>query len=86
MFNPAKCAKTIKNDFIDYITTTFHFNDEGCGSNSLYEKFRIELEKVVAKGPYIDINYAFSKGKTMNQLIDEGILSAEFRNLEIKNH
>lgn len=84
MFNPAKCAKTIKNDFIDYITTTFHFNDEGCGSNSLYEKFRIELEKVVAKGPYIDINYAFSKGKTMNQLIDEGILSAEFRNLEIK--
>ena len=83
MFNPAKGAKTIKEDFIDYITTTLHFNDEGDGPNSLYEKFRNELERVVAKGPYVDINCAFSKGKSINQLIDEGILSSEFRNLEI---
>ena len=83
MFNPAKGAKTIKEDFIDYITTTLHFNDEGDGPRSLYEKFRNELERVVAKGPYVDINCAFSKGKSINQLIDEGILSSEFRNLEI---
>lgn len=83
MFNPAKGAKNIKEDFIDYITTTLHFNDEGNGQNSLYAKFRNELERVVAKGPYVDINCAFSKGKSINQLIDEGILSTEFRDLEI---
>lgn len=82
MFNPAKGAKIIKEDFIDYITTTLHFNDENEGPSSLYAKFREELEKIIAKGPYVDINCAFLKGKSINQLIDEGVLSPEFRNLE----
>lgn len=82
MFNPAKGAKTIKEDFIDYITTTLHFNDEGKGPDSLYSKFKDELEMAIAKGPYVDINCAFLKGKTINQLIDEGVLSPEFRNIE----
>lgn len=83
MFNPAKGAKNIKEDFIDYITTTLHFNDEGSGEHSLYSKFRNELERVISKGPYVDVNCAFAKGKTINQLIEEGILSSEFKNLEI---
>ena len=51
MFNPAKGAKTIKEDFIDYITTTLHFNDEGDGLSSLYEKF---INKLAAKARILD--------------------------------
>lgn len=82
MFNPAKGAKRIREDFIDYITTTLHFNDESAGPGSLYAKFRENLERVISKGPYVDINCSFLKGKSINELIDEGVLSPEFRNLE----
>lgn len=83
MFDPGKSAKIIKEDFIDYITTTLHFNDQNDGPDSLYEKFRDELEQIITKGPYIDINSAFLKGKTINELIDEKILSEKFRDLEL---
>jgi len=83
MFNPAKGAKNIKNTFINYVTTSLEFpKDPNTGYSELGDAFRKELSNTVAKGPIIDLSYSFEKGKTINQLIDEGILSKEFRNLE----
>ena len=82
MFNPAKGAKKIKEDFVDYITTTLHFPDEGQGPNSMFSLFKEQLEETVAKGPFVDLNNAFAKGKSINELIEEGVLSPLFREIE----
>ena len=77
MFNPVHGSEAIKRDFIEYITTTLHFN-----SPEMRASFQKQLEEVIAKGPYVDLNSAFAKGKTVNQLIDDGVLSPLFRDLE----
>ena len=79
MFSPITASQNIRNGFIDYITTTFHFADAG------YEKeFKRALEKegAVAKGPYLDIGGSYETGKSLDQLIEEGEASLLFRDLE----
>lgn len=83
MFNPAKSSKKIKESFIDYITTALNFPIDGDEDVvSFGKKFRSELDKIICKGPYVDINTNFVKGKTINELIEEGMLSPLFADIE----
>ena len=77
MFNPAKAAKNIKNEFIDYITTSYSFAD-----SKLQEQLKKELIKSIDKGPIIEINDVFTTSLTIRQLIDKGIISPLFLDLE----
>lgn len=79
MFSPITAAQNIRNGFIDYITTTFHFAD-----TSYEENFKTALAKegAVAKGPYLDIGGSYETGKSLDQLIEEGEVSPLFRDLE----
>lgn len=79
MFSPMTAATNIKDGFIDYITTSFHFAD------STYEEaftHALEEEGAVARGPYLDIGGSYETGKTLNQLIDDGAASVLFKKLE----
>ena len=79
MFNPAEASKNIKDEFIDYIATSFSLSD------SEYEKlFRDALNKngTISRGPMIDIKDIFKSGKSIEELINEGVLSPLFRDLE----
>jgi len=83
MFNPAKSTKNIKEEFIDYITTALNFPIDGDKDVVNFGKqFREELEKTICKGPYVDINTNFVKGSSTNELIEEGILSPLFKEIE----
>lgn len=77
MFNPARAADEIKKEFIGYISTTFHFRD-----NDIQNKLLSELDKTVSNGPFIEIKDTFLEGKSIRSLIDEGILSPLFEELE----
>lgn len=77
MFNPAKAADEIKKEYIGYISTTFHFRNP-----KLQEKFVEELDKTVSNGPFIEIKDSFKSGASIRTLIEKGILSPLFAELE----
>lgn len=77
MFNPAKASFDIKREFIDYIRTANHFSDREMG-----ESFVRELHRTVSKGPILDIKDTFEPSKSIEELIQEGVLTQEFRELE----
>lgn len=78
MFNPASASKKIKEEFINYLTTAF----KTCNEN-YNEQFKKILEREISKGPYVDISDIFKTGNSLNQLIDETIVSSHFRLLEV---
>ena len=77
MFNPASASKKIKNEFINYLTTSYKTCDEDYNA-----QFKSLLEKEISKGPYVDISDIFKTGSTLNQLINEGVVSSLFTKLE----
>ncbi len=77
MFNPAKASQNIKNEFIDYIATSHSFADK-----DLQTQFIAQLNENIAQGPLLEIKDVFKQGQSINELIDEGILSPLFRELE----
>lgn len=79
MFNPAKASENIKNEFIDYISTVFSFSD-----HDLQSQLVEELKGNISKGPYLEMNDVFRSGKSIEELIEEGVLSRLFRDLEAK--
>lgn len=79
MFNPAEASARIKEEFIDYITTAYPIEDE-----QYRNIFKRQLDEIIAKGAYLQINTIFKSGKTIDELVKEGVLSARFRDLESK--
>jgi ATP-dependent helicase YprA (DUF1998 family) len=79
MFNPVIASNNIKEEFISYISTTFPFADA-----DLRNQFIKELNEIVSNGPWLETNDVFKSGLSINQLIDEGVLSPLFRELEAR--
>lgn len=78
MFNPASASKKIKEEFISYLTTSYKTCDENYNT-----QFKALLEREISKGPFVDISDIFKTGNTLNQLIDEDVISSRFRLLEV---
>lgn len=76
--DPIETTRTVVNRYIDYLTTTFSFNDP-----ELREQLRSELinKKKFVKGPILEATPPFETGKKLIELIEEGILSREFLKL-----
>ena len=77
MFDPASASQKIKDEFVDYISTTFSFADK-----DYQQEFRTKLANMISKGPIVDIKGIFETGKSIQKLIDEKVLSKLFENLE----
>lgn len=75
--NPVKKARYIERGFREYISSTYNLDSD------VYSKqFSAELKSIqLLKGPYIGKNLEFQTTKTINELIDEGLMSREFRSL-----
>lgn len=78
-FNPILASDNLKQSFIDYIATSFDIADPYYA-----QKLREELEQdgFVAKGPYLDVSGSFKAGKSLTELMDEGVASKLFSQLE----
>lgn len=79
MFNPADASNRIKEEFIDYISTSFSVADQE------YDKlFKEKLNQhgVISRGPLVDIKDIFRSGKTLATLCADNVLSPLFHEIE----
>jgi len=78
--DPIETTRAITKRYNSYLATSFNLKD-----SDLKKQFLDELshEKFV-KGPILEITPPFESGKTIAELIDEGILSSEFKKLNVK--
>lgn len=79
MFDPIAASQEIRDSYIDYITTTFHMADDTY-QKQLHSALR--EEGAVARGPFLDIGGSFETGKTLRELMEEGVISSLFDRLE----
>lgn len=79
MFNPILASENIKDEFIGYISTLFNISDK-----EYHDQFINELKKknMIAKGPFLDISDSYKTGRSISELIDEGVASNKFVDLE----
>ena len=79
MFNPIEASDSIKDEFISYISTSFHIADRDYARQFVGE---LNKRNIVAKGPYLDISDSFATGENIETLINSGDMSPLFRELE----
>ena len=78
-FNIIDASRKISEKYRRYLKTMFDIKD--LDYKALFEK-SLEDNKVFEKGPYLDVTNSFSKGKSLEDLINEGLISSEFRKIE----
>ena len=73
-FSPVIASKNITEKYYRYLKTAFKMG----------EPYKKEFESLIecgdsfASGPFLDVTDAFTKGKSITELIDEGILPKSF--------
>ena len=76
-FNPITGSQNILDHYLSYITSTFYIKDE-----ELRRNFEEALKRMdIGKGPYIDFTDSFLTGKTLLELIEEGVVTREFNKI-----
>lgn len=73
--NPLDTSRIIFERYKKYITTSLKFNDDNL--NEQLEQLLDEPDKF-SKGPIIEATPPYKKGKSIKNLIDEGVLTDEF--------
>lgn len=76
--HPIETTRHLRETYIRYLKTIKPFQDE-----RLRQEFAraLEEENLLLKGPYIEITPPFATGKSLRELVDEGILSPLFAQL-----
>lgn len=78
-FDPIIASQNLADGFVDYITTTFHIADPVYKAGL---KRELQKKDFLTKGPYLDMNGSFRTGRSLRQLMDEGLVSPGFATLE----
>lgn len=76
--NPIETTDKIQEDYIEYLESMFFFRDEELMK---YSALALHESGKFVKGPYIEVTQPFITGRTMNELMDKGIVSKEFSQL-----
>lgn len=76
--HPLQTTALIRDSYIRYLKTIYPFQDQ-----DLRDQFRQALEQpdMVVKGPLVEASPPFKTGRSIGQLIDDGILHPGFRQL-----
>lgn len=75
--NPIERSRYINKRYKEYLNSSFEF--ETGKLQKLFEK-QLETEELF-KGPYVDLNLPFKRGKNINELIEEGVVCKSFLKL-----
>ncbi len=79
MFSPISASKSIKDEFIGYISTLFHISDREYANQFVSA---LQEDGAIAKGTYLDVSDSYKTGSSLAQLIEQGEASVLFRSLE----
>lgn len=75
--NSIEKTKYIKKRYIEYLKSSFQF-----GNGNLQKLFENEIENEdLIKGPYVDLILPFQRGKSLEELISEGVVCKSFSKL-----
>lgn len=75
--NPIERSRYINSQYKEYIRSSYEF-----GSAKLQKLFEQQLQiEDLFKGPYVDLNLPFQRGKSLNELIADGTVCQSFRKL-----
>lgn len=77
-FNVIEASKKITGKYKRYLKTMFDIADPDY--KRIFEE-KIEADKSFSRGPYLDVVDSFKRGKEVSELIDEGILNSDFKNI-----
>jgi hypothetical protein len=77
--DPIKATEAINRRYLNYLATTFYLNDD-----QLRQAFHEELHRPgrFVKGPILEATPPFMEGATLQDFINDGILSGSFSKLE----
>lgn len=76
--NAIEKARYINSTYKRYLRSSFHF-----GNEQLQAMFDEQLEQeTLYKGPYVGLTLPFKRGKSLDEMIDEGEVCGSFRQLE----
>lgn len=77
-FSPVSASDHIYEKYKRYLQTIFSIDNENYS-----KQFRqlLEDKSSFAKGPYLEVQDSFEKGKSLSELIEEGILPQGFRKI-----
>ena len=75
LFRPSESSKNIADFYRRYLLTTFATNSDIYNEQL---KEALSQDKAIADGPYISMSDPFEKGKSLEQLAYEGIVSKSF--------
>lgn len=76
-YNAIQKAKYIEDRYSNYLRSIFKFGDEKM--QSIYENL-LKREELF-KGPYVNLEMPFVRGKNINNLIEEGVICPDFHKL-----
>ncbi len=75
--NPIERSQYINNRFKEYLRSSFQF-----GKGKLQKLFENQLDQEeLFKGPYVDLNLPFKRGKSLDGLMNEGLVCKSFSKL-----
>ena len=77
-FSPVLASDHIYDKYKRYLRTIFSIDNENY--NQQFHKL-LEDKASFAKGPYLEVQDSFEKGKSVAELIDEGMLPKDFRKI-----
>lgn len=80
VFSPVNASKQITDKYIRYLKTIFEIKDKHYSKQ--FEDV-LENENLLAKGPYLDLTDSFEKGRSINDLIKQNVLSKGFEKLNM---
>lgn len=75
--NPIQQSRYINSRYKEYLRSSFKFENEQL--QGLFEK-QLENEGLF-RGPYVDLNLPFKRGKNIKTLVDEGVVCKSFLKL-----
>ena len=75
---PIEQAQFIEREYREYLKSTFDFGDT---SYSMRFAEKLEQEDLY-KGPYLSMTAPFQTGNTLEELIEKGVVSKDFRKLD----
>lgn len=81
--DPIKTTNNIKEKYLRYLTTAFSLNN-----NEILYLFQEEFKKnnFFVKGPFLEASSIFKKGRSVEQLIRDKILSPQFEQLNSSDY
>lgn len=71
---PVETTQAIRKQYLSYLKSKFISKDQSIGKQAAA---LLEIDNKFVKGPYVEVTPPFMAGKTLNELINEGVLAKD---------